>query len=566
MLRSFLMAIVVGCLVPTGVARGSESSTLSAWFVDSLVKVFPNDASGTHALRSAEFSAARNQHVSVQLALRSSQPLPELTVEVKPLEDRAGHRISSVEVHRVAYVVVGSHTPDCPPEELVGEAPGWYPDPLEDFPFDLPARRSTPIWVTVYVPTDAVAGAYEGSILVRSGKRLLVRRPFRVKVVSASVPEEMSLKVTNWFSLDDKTSRQFYGVAAFSPQWWTLVSNVARVLASHRQNVILTPLLTLIQPRVDGGNLVYDFTNFDRWVETFKEAGAIGYIEGSHLLDRAGSYEAPLLVSTFQIVDGKPQKISLPPDDPRVETSLSAFLAALDTHLKEKAWDTLYLQHVLDEAHGNEIPYYGRFAALVHRQMPGIPTIDAIDAANMPEVLQNNCDVWVPQLGQFDDQMALLERRIESGRAVWFYTCLFPQRRYLNRLLDFPLIKVRLLQWFDFRYGFTGFLHWGGNYWTPKPLLDTQPVIDDNTELLPPGDAFIVYPDREHLSVRSSIRFETMRSGIEDYEMLRALKARDPAAANAIAAKAISSFTEYVRDAATFRGIEQTLLEALARR
>jgi len=562
---SFLTVLLAAWLVPSGVARGSDSTEpMSAWFVDSLVKVFPKDAPGTHVLRLPEFRGARNQHVSVQLALRSSRPLAELTAEVKPLEDRAGHRISSVEVRRVAYVVVGSHTPDCPPEELVGEAPGWYPDPLEDFPFELAARRSTPIWVTIHIPADATPGVYEGSIRVRSGGRLLARRLFRLQVVGASVPEEMSLKVTYWFSLDDKTTRQFYGVAAFSPKWWTLVSNVAHVLAAHRQNVILTPLLTLIQPQVVGGNLTYDFSNFDRWVETFKQAGAIGYIEGSHLLDRAGSYEAPLLVPTFQILDGKPEKISLPPDDPRVETSLPAFLAALGTHLKEKGWDTLYLQHVLDEAHGNEIPYYGRFAALVHQQMPGIPTIDAIDAAAMPEVLQSNCDVWVPQLGQFDKQVDLLERRVASGHAVWFYTCLYPQSRYLNRLLDFPLIKVRLLQWLDFRYGFTGFLHWGGNYWTPKPLLDTQPVIDDNTELLPPGDAFIVYPDREHLSVRSSIRFEVMRSGIEDYEMLMALKARDAAAADAIAASAISSFTEYVRDAAAFRKIEQRLLAALA--
>ena len=566
MLRSFLAAMIVGWLVPTGVVQGRSSSAgVSTWFVDSLVKVFPGDVWGAHALRSPEFSGARNQHVSVQLAVRSSQPLPDLSVEVKPLEGGAGRRLSGVEVHRVAYVVVGSHTPDCPPEELVGVAPGWYPDPLEDFPFNLEPRRTTPIWVTIHVPADAPAGIYEGSILVRSGGRLVARRPFRVKVVSASVPEEMSLKVTNWFTLDDKTSQQFFGVAAFSPEWWMLVANVARVLAAHRQNVILTPLLTLIQPRLEGGNLQYDFTNFDRWVETFRQAGAIGYIEGSHLLDRAGSYDAPLLVPTFQIVDGEPQRVSLPPDDSRVETALSAFLAALGKHLKEKAWDILYLQHVLDEAHGNEPPYYGRFAALVHQQMPGIPTLDAIDAAHMPEVLQNNCDVWVPQLGLFDDQMALLKQRIESGRAVWFYTCLYPQKRYLNRLMDFPLIKVRLLQWLDFRYGFTGFLHWGGNYWTPKPLLDTQPVIDDNTELLPPGDAFIVYPDREHLTVRSSIRFEAMREGIEDYEMLRALKAHDPAAAEQISASAISSFTEYVRDAAAFRSIEQRLLDALSR-
>jgi hypothetical protein len=565
MIRSFLTIMFAAWLLSVGAVQGRESAGLEAWYVDSLVKVFPGDTYGAHGLRSAEFSGARNQHLSVQLAIRSRRPLPGVTVEVKPLEGGTGRRISSIEVHRVAYVVVGSHTPDSPPEELVGEAPGWYPDPLEDFPFDLEPRRTTPIWVTIHIPADATTGVYEGSILVRSGGRLEVRRPFRLRVMGASVPKETSLKVTNWFTLDDKTSQQFFGVAAFSPEWWRLVSNVAGVLAARRQNVIMTPLLTLIQPQLQGGNLQYDFTNFDRWVETFTQAGAIGYIEGSHLLDRAGSYDAPLLVSTFQIVDGKPQRVSLPPDDPRVEPSVSAFLAALGTHLKERAWDTRYFQHVLDEAHGNEPPYYGRFAALVHHQMPGIPTLDAIDAANMPEALQSNCDVWVPQLGQFDNQMALLTQRIASGHAVWFYTCLYPQKRYLNRLMDFPLIKVRLLQWLNFRYGFTGFLHWGGNYWTPKPLLDTQPVIDDNTELLPPGDAFIVYPDREHLTLRSSIRFEAMREGIEDYEMLIALAARDHVAAEQICASAVSSFTEYVRDAAAFRSIEQKLLEALSR-
>jgi glycosyl hydrolase family 123 len=565
MLRSLVVTLIAAGLVTAGAARGRAFSPPSAWFVDSLTKVFPSDAAGTHRLRTPEFTGARNQHLSVQLALRSGTPLPDLTAEVKPLEGGAGRRISSVEVHRVAYVVVGSHTPDCPPEELVGVAPGWYPDPLEDFPFDLAARRTTPIWVTIHIPADAVPGFYSGAILVRSGKRVVARERFRLKVMSASVPEERSLKVTNWFNLDEKTSHQFYGVAPFSPEWWTLVSNVARVLAAHRQNVIITPLFTLIQPRVAGGNLEYDFTNFDHWVETFQQAGAMGYIEGSHLLDRAGSYDAALLAPTFQVVDGKPQKVSLAPDDPRAESFLSAFLAALDAHLKEKGWDKFYLQHVLDEAHGNEIPYYARFAALVHRQMPGIPTLDAVDAAHMPELLQTNCDVWVPQLGRFDDQMPLIDRRIQSGHAVWYYTCLYPQKRYLNRLMDFPLIKARLLPWLDFRYGFTGFLHWGGNYWTPKPLLDTQPVIDANTELLPPGDAFIVYPDRGHLTVRSSIRFEAMRSGIEDYEMLRTLKARDPAAANQIAASAVSSFTEYVRDVATFRRVEQRLLEALSR-
>jgi hypothetical protein len=232
--------------------------------------------------------------------------------------------------------------------------------------------------------------------------------------------------------------------------------------------------------------------------------------------------------------------------------------------LTEKNWKSIYFQHILDEPHGTEPPQYARVAELVHRYLPGVLTMDAIDASEMKDELRNNCDIWVPQLGRFDSQMELIRDRIQSGHEVWFYTCLFPNKHYLNRLMDYPLLKVRLLHWLNFRYGFTGFLHWGWNFWTPEPVKDTQPVIDANTQLLPSGDAFIVYPDRAGKSVYSSIRLETMRAGIEDYELLMLLRQKNPAVAEQLSQTAIQSLTDYVRDPAAFRVIERKLLEALS--
>ena len=560
--RSAFAIAASSCLWLTTPVFAGQASGVSIWFVDSLTKVFPSDLLGAHRLATPDFVGARSQHVSIQLAIRSAAPLANVTAEVKPLESTKGRSISDVKIYQVGYVVVGSQTPDTPPEELVGDAPGWYSDPLLDFPFDLERRRTYPLWAIIHIPEDAVPGIYRGAIEVRAGNRFLARAAFRLKVVATTVPQSRSLKVTNWFTLDDKVSRQFYGVPAFSPQWWKLVENVARVMADHRQNVVLTPLLELTQPGLEAGQIAYDFSNFDRWVETFQKAGAIGYIEGSHLLGRAGSYEAALQVPTFQVVEGEIRSLALPPDDPRVEAFLGSFLAALNAHLNQRGWQGIYFQHILDEAHGAEPPYYGKFAELVRHEMPGIPTLDAVDAAQMPAILQQNCDIWVPQLGRFDRQTELIERRIQSGHEVWFYTCLFPRQKYLNRLMDYPLLKVRLLHWLNFRYNLAGFLHWGGNYWTPEPMKDTQPVIDNNTELLPAGDAFILYPDRANLSVRSSIRLEAMREGIEDYELLRALQFTNPTEAQRIAQSAISSLTEYVRDPAEFRRIEQSLLRA----
>ncbi|MDR3718215.1 MAG: DUF4091 domain-containing protein [Bryobacteraceae bacterium] len=560
-----VVSIVAVSFLLCGASREAAASGPKVWFVDSLVKVFPSDIAGSHRLAKPQLLAARCQHVSVQMAVRSARALPAVTAAVGTLKGVSGETLAGASVRPVGYVVVASHSRNTPEDERIGEAPGWFPDPLQDFPVDIPANRTQALWVEVAVPAGAPPGDYHGAVTVRTGDRLLARREIRVKVLSASVPAGHTLKVTNWFTVDARVSRQFYGLKQFTPEWWALIGNIARVMAEHRQNMVLTPLLALVEPRVEGDRLAYDFSNFDRWVETFRSAGAMDYIEGSHLLSREGGYDDGLTVAnTFQIESGKATKQKLPADDQRVDRFLVSFLTALNAHLEEKGWKSIYYQHVLDEAHGKEPPYYARCAKLVHQYLPGVPTTDAVDAAHIPEELQEYCDIWVPQLGRFDSQMEMIRQRMANGHEVWFYTCLFPTKRYLNRLIDYPLLKVRLLHWMNFRYELPGFLHWGWNYWTPDPIQDTQPVLA-NVTILPPGDAFIVYPDRARKSVYSSIRLETMLQGIEDYEMLQALKAKDPAAAARLGEEAIAGFTDYVRDPAKFRGIEKELLETLAK-
>ncbi len=564
--RVVFLLIFAANLVLTSCGPGTGSHGLKAWYVDSLVKVFPGDAVGASQLAPAEFEAARNQHVNIQVALRSTNVFSAITARLEPPKDNSGHTIapSNASIRQVGYVVVGSHTPGSPPDELIGTTPGWYPDALLALPLDLEANRTHSLWVEIHVPPDTPPGDYQGAVDISDGQQSLAHLPFHLKVMAATVPEKQTLNVTNWFTLDEQRSQQFFGVAAFSDGWWKLVGNVAHVFAAHRQNVIITPLMELVQPKVTAGGLQYDFSNFDRWVETFKAAGALKYIEGSHLLNRP-YYSAPLGVEVFEREGSKVVTKALPPDSPEVQRFLAGFLTALNKHLESKGWKGMYLQHVLDEAHGDEIPYYGKIATLVRRYLPGVQTIDAIDAQQIPDIVRSDCDIWVPQLGKFDNAVDLLDQRMQSGHPVWYYTCLYPQGKYINRLMDFALIKTRLLPWLDFRYNFTGFLHWGGNYWTPEPMLDTQPVIDNNTELLPSGDAFIYYPNRQDMTFDSSIRMETFLAGIEDYELLHQLQASNPAEAKSLGSSAISSFTDYVRDPAAFRKIESKLLAAASK-
>jgi hypothetical protein len=552
-------------LAASAAAAGETSSpTVRAWPVDALVKLFPGDRGPTRPSPVPELVAARNQHVGLQVAVRASSRREGVTADCRPLEAPGGTLAADVRLQAVGLVVVGSHTDGVPAEELVGEAPGFYPDPLLDLPLTLEAGRTRAIWLTIHVPKAAAAGVYRSAVVVRDGGHEIARAPFRLRVAAAEVPAERTLRVTNWFRVDDRHAKQFWGAPQFSEAWWNVVADLARVMAEYRQNVVLTPTLDLVE-LLPGEEPRFGFDRFDRWVETFQKAGAIGFIEGEHLVGRAGGYDEPLVVPVLLREGEKVRKADLPPDDPRVQRFLDSFLAGLNRHLEEKGWKAAYLQHVLDEPHGDEPLAYARIAALAKKHLPGVPTIDAIDAHDVPEALREASDVWVPQLGRFDDQVGLLAERQRGGHEVWFYTCLFPRGRYMNRLMDFPLVKTQLLHWLNHRYGLTGFLHWGWNFWGPEPMKDTQPVINMNETLLPSGDAFIVYPDKARLSVFASLRLEAMRAGIEDYEMLAALAKRDPAAADALSREAVASFTDYVRDPLAFRQIEAKLSEALAR-
>ncbi len=556
-------------------ARAANQTPPEHWYVDSLVKVFPEDTSAQNHLAVASFVGARNGHLSIQLALRAHRRMEKVTASVEGLEKTADRGIAW-QIREVGYVVVVFNTKETPPSELIHRAPALFPDVLlENFPITLEPNKTQSLWVTLSIPADAMPGEYRAQLVVQEAGTEVVRAPFTLRIVKATVPPKQTLKVTNWFYLSDRQLRGLYGVKQLSEDWWTLLANIGRVLADHHQNMIVTPLtgfyfskIALIDARPGQSGLEYDFSNFDRWVETFQKAGVIGYIEGSHVLRREEDPDdpEPLKVDVYVLENGKSVLKGLAPDDPRAEEGLRSMLASLHQHLKEKGWLDIYYQHVLDEVDDREMATYQKYASLVQTAMPGVRTMDAVHARRNLDLFEKSCDVWVPVLGSFDDLVPRLHRHVQDGGQAWFYTCLFPTGKYANRFIDFSLVKTRLLQWFNFCYDLPGFLHWGGNYWSPEPMNDTQPAIGSGwaSSLLPSGDAFITYPDPQHKSICSSIRLEAMREGIEDYELLRELEKKHPGAGQAIAGKMIRSFTDYVRDPHEFRILQEQMLKELS--
>lgn len=70
--------------------------------------------------------------------------------------------------------------------------------------------------------------------------------------------------------------------------------------------------------------------------------------------------------------------------------------------------------------------------------------------------------------------------------------------------------------------GFDGLLRWAFNSWVENPMLDSR------FRTWPAGDTYIVYPGG-----RSSIRYERMLEGIQDFEKITILREQLNAAGDA---------------------------------
>lgn len=484
-------------------------AAVSIWVVDPMIKVF-KDSEPIIPRKVIRLECAGNEYEPAQLAIRSDVSLKILGVEFSDLiKGKDKIEKSNFRYNFVGYVPIRKNTPNTPEEELVRLAPTEIPDVLlPQRTMDIPPGVTQPLWLTFFVPPNTPAGSYKGVVRIKTTQGD-IEIEVSLRVFPFNIPKEGHLWLTNWFN--PWNIAKFHKVEMWSEDFWRIVRNYARNMAEHRQNVIITPVLSLTKISREDGRLSFDFSLFDRWVEIFKEEGVIGRIEGGHLGGReGGAWEAKEFVLSGYTVRENGEEKWVPEariSSPEAEEFLSQFLPALQKHLEERGWLDIYMQHLADEPIDINADSYKRFASYVRRYAPKLRIIEA----NQTTEIAGYIDIWVPILNYFHRDLAFYQRRPKKEE-VWFYTCLAPTGKYPNRLLDYPLIKVRILHWMNWLYNTQGFLHWGLNYWSDKPFEDLEPGG------LPPGDCCIIYPGED--APLNSLRWEMLRQGMEDFEYL----------------------------------------------
>ena len=546
-------------------ARPGGASPIRAWAVSGLDKVFRDDPVPAQPATAIRLLAARGETEVAQVTIHADADA-RVTLRAAPL-GREGAPLTGARVRWdfVGYVHVERNSTAAPPEELLRPAPADFPDRLmEQRVVDVPAGENRSALLRVTVPRDAQPGVYESTVHVLANG-WAVPISVTLEVLPFELPAQTTLRVTNWFN-DGQFGRVpaapsgdavWNGFPAedttlepWTEDYWKMVRLFAEDMARHHQNVFMTPLGLVQMFAEDDGTIRYDFARLDRWVETFDAAGVSAGIELGHVGGRTtGEWECPTFsFSTFQAT-----RLS---GAGAVDVPVTDLVRALQEHLRERGWLERSMQHIADEPIPVNVDSWREHSRTIHEAAPDLRRMDAIHVTD----LTGDLEVWVPQLNYFwDAYPALREKQQEGACELWFYIAWVPQGHFPNRLIDFATIKTRILHWMNYRFGATGYLHWGLNHWG----------IDFGH--FAPGDEWIVWPGTR--GPLSSLRWEAQRDGIEDYEYLamleRALQAKGVADPKArpleLAGELVRAADDYERDPARLAaGREQIAREIVA--
>ena len=164
----------------------------------------------------------------------------------------------------------------------------------------------------------------------------------------------------------------------------------------------------------------------------------------------------------------------------------------------------------------------------------------------------NNFSIHGNDLNGTAIKAAMREEQARGGEMSWYISCdqAYPQPNYF---IDAPAMDPVMVPWITWRYGMQGILYWEMKYWSEvkSPWIDPVTyrsgyfcsgggVLNGEGSLLYPGSETRQYTGQANVAGPvSSIRFELLREGIEDYEYLWLLKSLGDAAFADEAAKSM---------------------------
>ncbi|MBI1371295.1 MAG: DUF4091 domain-containing protein [Phycisphaera sp.] len=440
----------------------------------------------------------RPRRVSGQFVIWTGQGLTNAKLSVTDLKTDAGQTIAAERLvpSWVRYVLGGKTGP------LVG-------DILEpSTPIDVPAETTRPIWLSINVPRDAAPGVYKGTLNVTAEGGRAAAFELSLEVLPATLPPvaDWSIVVDIW--PDPWGVATAHHVEMWSDEHWAELKKVLAFAADMGDNCLMVFLQTRawtlvpVTHRKDG-SWSFDYGNFDRYVELAMACGLNREIK-CMIPGSRGQFRY------FDEVKGEQVTIDVNFSDGAFTDPLKHYLTDLDQHLRSKGWFDKANVH-LDEPSPGELQ---ALIALVDSVDPQLKIGVAASKGGLEKAIDRTDDFSFI-FGRSDNPQRNIERTA-AGKFTTFYVCAYPGQP--NTFTWSGPDQATWLGWYTASQRYDGFLRWALCRWqdVSDPFVTTSHEAKNAPAA---GDFFLMYP-----GPRSSVRFERLREGFEDYEKVRIVR------------------------------------------
>ena len=418
------------------------------------------------------------------------------------------------------------------------------------------------VYFCLKLKENLLAGKYYGNLHVSTEEGEYCCR-IEMNVYSVIIPSD-TFPVTNWFSLE--AISRFHKVKMGTAEYYDMLRKY--VLAMRRIHQTMFFIQISDECIVSRNPYTFDFEYLKPIIEIFFQEGMQTMEIGPVLL--RGDYK-----------NGKDDPYtekftcSMAPDvlfDSEEGYKITVcFFKALKEFLEKYGWENKVYFHLHDEPDihiktqegiENRRKQYYQAKCLMHRFFPTAKVIEAVDSTQF----KGGVDLWVTGTAGYEKHKKEFNQLIELGESVWAYVCCGPSGHWLNRFLDFAVLKGRLLFWGCAANRLDGFLHWGFNQFIHglDPFKATS--CHNSTGIgtnFPCGDAFLVYPGDDGPWL--GMRLEAQRRGAEDVALLRILREQDEEAYDRLMSRVFTNNYTYNDDPIQFEKIYEDMLKILSK-
>ncbi|MDR0799335.1 MAG: DUF4091 domain-containing protein [Dysgonamonadaceae bacterium] len=459
-------------------------------------------------------AGCRGERVSAQAVLWADEAIERIECEFTPFTSAKAKLPSNIaQVRFVRYVLTDEFGNACRWHDPAVYPPSPAADMLDTLKhFDLNAKTACPVWLSFNIPADAKPGVYTGKLKIVAKNRKPQQLDISLEVLPQTLP-----RPKDWaFHLDlwqhPSAVARVHNVKPWSEEHWALLEAPMAMLAAAGQKVITANINKdpwnhqcydayedmIVWTKEKDGTWQYDYTVFDRWVNLMmrlgirKEINCYSMIPWNNELHYRDAAKGT-------VVDVQ----AIPGTDSFAEM-WSPFLKDFSRHLKEKGW--LEITNIaIDERAPKEMQAMLEFLTKTTPEI-GVALADNHKSYQLFPDLK---DVCISFGAVFDGKDLALRK--EKGLVSTMYVCC--AHEFPNVFTFSNPAEGAYIGWYTAAAGLDGFLRWAYNSWTENPETDSR------FRTWPAGDTYIIYPGG-----RSSIRFERLREGIQDFEKIRILR------------------------------------------